>query len=211
VKELDGKPVGRIVSRAPSTGSGRKKDPAHLKLVEDWLRSYRPEEIFDESGTPHPDVLACCPKGDRRIGCNPHTFGGRLRRPLKLPEVETHAIEVVRSSRGETEISPVEAAAKYLAGVIEQNPRTFRIFSPDELMSNKLGAIFEAPTQRNYQWPIEGANRSADIGSCGGRVLAGTQWILPSKPRLHQRAAEQKEGYHACLSAPRRQLPVVDS
>jgi xylulose-5-phosphate/fructose-6-phosphate phosphoketolase len=98
-----------------------KKNSEHLQLVEDWLRSYRPEEFFDEHGAPQADILAYCPQGDRRMGCNPHAFGGRPRRSLYCPPLAECAVEIL---------------AKYLAKVIVQNPSIFRIFSPDKLMSN---------------------------------------------------------------------------
>ncbi|HEY5752157.1 MAG TPA: phosphoketolase family protein [Chthoniobacterales bacterium] len=165
IKELDGKPIEGSFRAHQVPVDDVKENPRHLQLVENWLRSYRPEELFGKNGAPHPDILACCPKGDRRMGCNPHTFGGRMRKPLVLPGLQFCSVNVNQ------EISPVAAVAEYLADVIAANPRTFRIFCPDELMSNKLGAVFEAPTQRDYQWPLEDGNRSERIGPHGGRVL----------------------------------------
>jgi xylulose-5-phosphate/fructose-6-phosphate phosphoketolase len=171
VKKLDGKPVEGSFRSHQVPVPDVKKNSAHLKLVEKWLRSYRPEELFDAQGVPHADILECCPRGDRRIGCNPHTFGGRIRQPLKLPPLDRHAVEVRTTARGGRSRSPVEAVGDYLAELVRKNPRNFRLFSPDELMSNKLGGVFAAPTQRNYQWPVEGGGRTAHIGSRGGRVL----------------------------------------
>ena len=171
VEELDGKPVEGSFRAHQVPVPDVKDDANHLRLVEDWLRSYRPEDLFDESGAPHEDILACCPSGDRRMGCNPHTFGGRMRRALDLPPIADNAVEVSGKERGEPVESPIKILAKYLAQVIARNPRNFRIFCPDELMSNKLGGVFEAPTQRNYQWPIEGGDRDEHIGPRGGRVL----------------------------------------
>ena len=171
VKELDGKPVEGCFRAHQVPVPDVKKNPQHLQLVEDWLRSYRPEELFDKDGAPEADILACCPQGERRMGCNPHAFGGRLRRSLSCPPLTQYAVEISENKRGEPEKGPVEILAKYLAKVIVQNPGNFRVFSPDELTSNKLGGIFEAPTQRNFQWPIEGGDRAEHIGSRGGRVL----------------------------------------
>jgi xylulose-5-phosphate/fructose-6-phosphate phosphoketolase len=81
------------------------------------------------------------------------------------------AVEISGEKRGHPEEGPIGILAKYLARVIEQNPNNFRIFSPDELMSNKLGGVFESPTQRNYQWPIDDGHRAEHIGARGGRVL----------------------------------------
>jgi xylulose-5-phosphate/fructose-6-phosphate phosphoketolase len=171
IQELDGKPVeGSFRAHQVPVGDV-KKNAEHLRLVEDWLRSYRPEELFDEHGAPKADILACCPRAQRRMGCNPHAFGGRLRRPLHRPPLAECAIEIRGKKRGEPEEGPINILAKYLAKVVVQNPSNFRIFSPDELMSNKLGGVFEAPTQRNYQWPIEGDDRAEHVGPRGGRVL----------------------------------------
>lgn len=171
IESVDGKPVEGSFRAHQVPVAGVKSNPAHLQLLEEWLRSYRPEELFDARGTPAQDILDCCPRGDRRLGCNPHAFGDRVRVPLMRPDLHTHAISVNSGSRGSPEESPVEAVARYLAELIRNNPRNFRIFCPDELMSNKLGGVFAAPTQRNYQWPVEGDNRAEHIGREGGRVL----------------------------------------
>ena len=174
VKFLDGLPVEGSFRAHQVPVPDVKKNPAHLQLVEDWLRSYRPGELFDAGGRPAPDLLALCPRGERRMGCNPHTFGGRMRRPLTLPDIRDHATAPKveeQLARGRANTSSVEAVGRYLADVIAANPQTFRIFSPDELMSNKLGGVFAAPTQRDYQWPVEGGGRTEHVGPHGGRVL----------------------------------------
>jgi xylulose-5-phosphate/fructose-6-phosphate phosphoketolase len=171
IAALDGKPVEGSFRSHQVPVADVRENPAHLKLLEDWLRSYRPEELFDANGAPQPDVLACCPRGDRRLGCNPHAFGGRRRRPLRLPPLTRHAVEVGADRRGFAQESPMAAIAAYLAGVIADNPRNFRLVCPDELMSNRLGGVFAAPTQRNYQWPVEAHDRAEHVGAAGGRVL----------------------------------------
>lgn len=171
VKTLDGKPVEGSFRSHQVPVADVQENSAHLKLVEDWLRSYRIEELFDEDGRPHADVLACCPQGDRRLGCNPHAYGGRMRQSLRLPALEKHAVSVRPHARGADAGSPVEAVGRYLAKLVAENRTNFRIFSPDELMSNKLGGVFAAPTERNYQWPIEGGGRTEHIAAQGGRVL----------------------------------------
>ena len=147
-----------------------KDNPEHLSLVEAWLRSYRPDELFDDEGQPAADILASCPTGARRMGCNPHALGGGRRVPLDLRPLERYAA-AGENPRGRETVSSVEAAGDYLAGVINHNPENFRIFSPDELLSNKLGEVFEAPTSRNFQWPLEGGDHTEHIGPRGGRVL----------------------------------------
>lgn len=170
VKELEGEPVEGSYRAHQVPVKDVREDSARLRLVEDWLRSYRPEELFDEQGAPQADILECCPRGDRRMGCNPHTFGGRARKPLKRPVLE-RVDAVVKDGHGQAKESPMKVLGHYLAEVIARNPTNFRIFSPDELLSNKLGEVFEAPTHRDYQWPVEGGNRATHIGKHGGRVL----------------------------------------
>ena len=174
VKTLDGKPVEGSFRAHQVPVPDVKKNPAHLKLVEEWLRSYRIDELFDAEGRPAPDLLALCPQGPRRMGCNPHALGGGVRQPLTLPDIRAHAVAPVveaQLARGAVEVSSVETVGKFLAGVIAGNPKTFRIFSPDELMSNKLGGVFDAPTARDYQWPVEGGGHTEHVGRDGGRVL----------------------------------------
>ena len=156
-----------------------KTDPSSLRIVEEWLRSYRPDELFDAEGRPMPDILAQCPTGDRRMGSNPHTFGGRMRKPLDRPDIFGYEVSLAspadvgassgRASRGAVQVSSLEQAALYLRDVVAANRHTFRVMSPDELESNKLGAIFEV-TQRDYQWPVV-PRFSSHIGPDDGRVL----------------------------------------
>lgn len=140
-----------------------KGNPESLKAVEAWLRSYHPEELFDEQGSPYPDLLALCPSGDRRMGCNKHTLGGHIREELRLPDLINYAVPAQ-----EKLYSNIVSVARYLRDVIVQNPNTFRIFCPDELESNLLGEVLEV-THRNYQWPVADANKS--VGPRGGRVI----------------------------------------
>ncbi len=184
-KEVDGHPVEGSFRAHQVPIEHPRENPEHLALLETWLRSYRPEELFDADGRPAPDLLAACPAGDRRLGMNPHGFGGRRRRPLDLPELPPLAVAFTETERmrrfpadladlrprGDVPRSPVETVGAYLAEVIRRNPTNFRIFCPDELMSNKLGAVFDAPTARDYQWPVEGGGRSEHVGPRGGRVL----------------------------------------
>lgn len=171
IEELDGKPVEGSFRSHQVPVADVKENPAHLRLLESWLRSYRPEELFDDDGAPFPEIVACCPRGDRRMGCNPHSFGGRVRVPLDRPALDELAVGVSHEQRGAVEASSTTVTARYLAGVIARNPQNFRIVCPDELMSNKLGAVFDAPTHRAFQWPVEPGNRAEHIGRHGGRVL----------------------------------------
>ncbi|HEY9749048.1 MAG TPA: phosphoketolase family protein, partial [Allocoleopsis sp.] len=174
IKEMDGLPIEGSFRSHQVPAKDPKTNPGHLRLLEEWLHSYRPEELFDSQGRPIPEVLAQCPQGERRMGSNPHTFGGRVRRDLKLPNIYDYEVPVSKDKvdnacqRGENQIGNTEQVARYLRGVVEHNPHTFRIFSPDELESNKLTAVLEA-TQRNFQWPTQ--PHDSHIGPEGGRVL----------------------------------------
>jgi xylulose-5-phosphate/fructose-6-phosphate phosphoketolase len=116
--------------------------PGHLKIVEDWMRSYRPEELFDEQGTLIAELRDLPPKGARRMSANPHANGGKLRKPLDLPDFRDYAIAVERP--GATEISPTETLGKFLCEVMRRNMTNFRLFSPDENASNRLQDVYQA-------------------------------------------------------------------
>ncbi len=174
IKEMDGQPIEGSYRSHQVPITSPKTNPDHLQLLENWLRSYQIEELFNEQGHPLPEILEQCPKGDRRMGANPHTFGGRMRRDLDLPDLSEFEVSVERVSteqvcgRGGNLAGNTQQAGKYLRAVIERNPQTFRIFSPDELESNKLTEVLQA-TQRDYQWPTQ--PHDGRIGSQGGRVL----------------------------------------
>ncbi len=171
IKEVDGEPIEGSFRSHQVPVADVKTNPAHLRLLEQWLRSYHVEELFDQQGHPKPEILDQCPKGDRRMGCNPHTFGGRIRQPLNLPDIHDFAVKVTEGTiggHGGVNVSNMEQLAKYLAEVIRRNPHTFRIFSPDELESNKLGGVLQA-TKREYEWPVPPHNE--EVGASGGRVI----------------------------------------
>jgi xylulose-5-phosphate/fructose-6-phosphate phosphoketolase len=152
-REIDGTAVEGSFRSHQVPAKDLRENPAHLKIVEHWLRSYRPEELFDRDGRPADDLIALCPKGDRRMALNPHGFGGRVRRPLVRPPLSDLAIPV--DVRGASEASAMEVLGEYLRRVIELNEpaRNFRIVCPDELESNRLGAVLGV-TDRQYDWPI---------------------------------------------------------
>ena len=119
-----------------------KTNPVDLKLVEDWLRSYRPEELFDENGKLKSELQAMTPSGPRRMTANPHANGGTLRKPLHLPQFLDYAVET--KGHGKLYVSPTAALAKYLRDVMKNNMTCFRVFGPDETASNKLDGIYAA-------------------------------------------------------------------
>ncbi len=174
IKEMDGEPIEGSFRSHQVPIPDPKTNPEHLRLLEGWLRSYHIEELFDEHSRPMPEILDQCPKGHRRIGSNPHTFGGRIRRDLDLPDIFAYAVSVEQVAESKTGplkgslISNVEQLGKYLTDVVQRNPHTFRIFSPDELESNKLTAVLDV-TKRDYQWPVPPHNER--ITSHDGRVL----------------------------------------
>jgi len=189
---VDGKAVEGSYRAHQVPAKECKTNRGHLKIIERWLRSYRPEELWDEQGRPHADLVALCPKGERRMAMNPHTNGGKLRRPLDLPPLEDFAVDA--RGRGEVRVSGMETLGKYLAEVIRRSEsrRHFRIVCPDELESNKLGAVFQA-TQRQFAWPVpphsENIARSGAVlevlsehncqGWLQGYLLTGRHGLFP--------------------------------
>jgi xylulose-5-phosphate/fructose-6-phosphate phosphoketolase len=118
-------------------------NPAHLELLETWLRSYRPEELFDQRGTPRADINALMPAGTRRMGASLHANGGVLLRDLRLPDIRDHAVAV--PAPGTVEAEATRALGRYLRDVIALNAdtRNFRLVGPDETASNRLDPVFE--------------------------------------------------------------------
>jgi xylulose-5-phosphate/fructose-6-phosphate phosphoketolase len=152
--EIDGVPVEGTFRAHQVPAKDAQTNPEHLAVLETWLRSYRPEELFDGDGCPEPEILATCPTGMRRIGMNPHTRGWQIRRELDLPPLGDFALPA--SAPGDTTASALERAGTYLAEVLRrsENERNFRIVCPDETSSNLLGNVFAA-TDRAYAWPVE--------------------------------------------------------
>jgi xylulose-5-phosphate/fructose-6-phosphate phosphoketolase len=128
------------------------KNPQHLKQLEDWLRSYRPAELFDENGRLKAELAALAPKGERRMGANPNANGGLLLRDLRMPNFEDYAVDVPQP--GILGIGDTHVLGKFIRDVAKANasPRNFRIFGPDETVSNGLEAVFEAAKR---QWLAE--------------------------------------------------------
>jgi xylulose-5-phosphate/fructose-6-phosphate phosphoketolase len=141
--------------------------PEHLKMLEDWMRSYKPEELFDENGRLLPELAGLAPQGERRMGANPHANGGLLLRDLKMPDFHDYAVEVPKPGTVEAEATRV--MGQFLRDVMKRNAdsRNFRVMGPDETASNRLGAIFEA-TDRVFVEPILSTD---DHLSPDGRVM----------------------------------------
>jgi xylulose-5-phosphate/fructose-6-phosphate phosphoketolase len=128
--------------------------PQNLPLLEAWLKSYKPHELFDESGRLLPELAALAPKSDLRMGANLHTNGGLLLRELQLPSFREQAVQV--AAPGATQAQDTQVLGKFLRDVLglNQGARNFRIFGPDETASNLLGAVFEV-TSRQWCAPTE--------------------------------------------------------
>ena len=145
-----------------------KTNPAHLKMVEKWMRSYRPEELFDDRGRLIAELREMAPVGDRRISGNPHANGGLLLKPLELPDFRDYAVKVTKP--GQLSVSPTDTLAHFLRDVMRKNMTNFRVFGPDETASNRLQAIYEASGKT---WMEKLLPEDADGGylSAYGRVM----------------------------------------
>lgn len=143
------------------------KHPEHLKLLEEWLRSYRPDELFDVDGKLRADLSELAPKGIRRMGANPHANGGFLLRDLRLPDFRDYGIDV--PSPGIRGIGDTHVLGPFLRDVAQLNnqQRNFRVFGPDETLSNGLEALFEVT---NRQWNAEMASDDEFLAPTG-RVM----------------------------------------
>jgi xylulose-5-phosphate/fructose-6-phosphate phosphoketolase len=118
-----------------------KDTPAHMKILDDWLKSYRVDELFDEGGAFRPELAELAPKGDRRMGANPHANGGLLVRDLALPRFQDYAVKV--EAPGKTMGEATRVQGTFLRDVMKHNQESFRVMSPDETASNRLNALFE--------------------------------------------------------------------
>ncbi|MEW6331336.1 MAG: phosphoketolase family protein [Pseudomonadota bacterium] len=142
-KEVDGKRTeGSWRSHQVPFGELADK-PGHLKLLEQWMRSYRPEELFDDNGALKPELAALAPEGARRMGANPHANGGLLLKDLRLPDIRDYAVDVPQP--GQALAEPTRVMGRFLRDVMKLNreARNFRVVGPDETASNRLGALFE--------------------------------------------------------------------
>ncbi|MEH2324167.1 MAG: phosphoketolase family protein [Nostoc sp.] len=148
-KEVDGKKTeGSWRSHQVPFGNIAKQ-PEHLKLLEDWMKSYNPEELFDANGKLIPELAELAPKGHRRMGDNPHANGGILLRDLKMPDFQDYAVDVLKPGQAIAEATQV--AGGFLRDIMQlnQESRNFRILGPDETVSNRLGAVLEV-TDRDW-------------------------------------------------------------
>jgi xylulose-5-phosphate/fructose-6-phosphate phosphoketolase len=177
-KVVDGQQIEGTFRSHQVPLSDPRRNAEHLAILERWLRSYRPEELFDGAGQLRSDLAALAPKGARRMGANPHANGGLLTRELRLPDFRDYAIKVAKP--GETDAEDARVLGRFLRDVIKANAsqRNFRIFGPDETVSNRLDAVFEAT---NRQWEAE--------------VKATDEWLAPEGRVMEMLSEHQCQGW----------------
>lgn len=204
-KEWDGKPVEGSFRAHQIPIPVDQNDMEHADKLVAWLKSYRPEELFDESGKLKPEFAEIAPKGDKRMAANPHTNPGKLIRDLILPDFREFALE--NAEHGKTVAQDMTVLGKYLERVIELNAKNhnFRIFGPDETMSNRLAPIF-GETKRQWMQEIKEPN---------DEFLAHSGRVIDSQLSEHQDEGFL-EGYvltgrHGFFSSYEAFLRVVDS
>jgi len=149
-KVVDGLPVEGTFRAHQVPVTGFREHPDHLRILEEWMRSYRPQELFTEEGALIPELAALAPSGDRRMSANPNANGGALLRALRLPDFEDYAVEV--PAPGATQHEATRVLGRYLRDVIKLNMDNFRLMGPDETASNRLDAVFEVT---NRVWMAE--------------------------------------------------------
>jgi xylulose-5-phosphate/fructose-6-phosphate phosphoketolase len=164
-KEVDGLPVEGTWRSHQVPIADVRENAEHLRLLEEWLRSYRPEELFDDAGRLVEELAELPPRGARRMSANPHANGGELLRDLAVPDFRDYAVEVVRP--GTTFSEATRVLGKFLRDVVARNGTNFRIFGPDETASNRLTDVFAA-TDR--QWDADIYPTDEDLAPAG-RVI----------------------------------------
>ena len=164
-KEVDGVAIEGTFRAHQVPLTGFADDPAHVRLLEEWMRSYRPDELFTAEGALAPEIAALAPQGERRMSANPHANGGLLLRDLTLPDVRDYAVDV--PAPGTTSSEATRVLGTYLRDVVRANPDNFRIMGPDETASNRLSAVFEAT---NRAWDASRSDADDHLGP-DGRVM----------------------------------------
>ena len=163
--EVDGVPVEGSWRSHQVPFANARDDDDHRQVLEEWMRSYRPDELFDEAGRARPEVTALAPSGERRMSASPHANGGSVLRALELPDFRDYAVDVERPGTGA--VSATATLAAYLRDTVSANPRTFRMFAPDEHNSNRLQHVLEVTDRA---WNAE--THPDDVGLApDGRVM----------------------------------------
>jgi xylulose-5-phosphate/fructose-6-phosphate phosphoketolase len=164
-KEVDGLPVEGTFRAHQVPIDHFSGHPEHIRMLEQWMTSYRPEELFDASGRPVADLRDLPPTGTRRMGANPHANGGLLLKPLRIPDFRAYAVDVPRPGKVVGEATRI--LGQVLRDVMKQNDRNFRVFGPDETASNRLNAVFEVTSRTSTAEILP----SDDHVSPDGRVM----------------------------------------
>ena len=153
-KEVDGVPVEGTWRSHQVPLAKLREQPEHVQLLEQWLKSYRPQELFDENGRPNPHIAELAPKGARRMGANPHANGGLLLKDLRMPDFRDYAVDV--PTPGVATAEGTRVLGTFLRDVMKRNlgQKNFRVFGPDETESNRLGALYEV-TAKMSTGPFE--------------------------------------------------------
>lgn len=167
-KEVDGHKVEGFWRSHQVPLSGVRENPAHLAQLEAWLRSYNPEQLFDEQGRLQPALKALAPKGTRRMSANQHANGGRIRKALRMPDFREYCIEVAKP--GAISAENTRPLGKFLRDIMRDNMQNFRVFGPDENTSNKLDDVYQVSKKT---WLADYLPEDADGGelSPDGRVM----------------------------------------
>jgi xylulose-5-phosphate/fructose-6-phosphate phosphoketolase len=166
-KAVDGKPTEGSWRSHQVPLANLASNPSHLKMLEEWMRSYRPQELFDAGGKLRADLAELAPKGQRRMGANPHANGGKLRKDLVLPDFRRYAVQVPKP--GTVVVESTRVMGSLLRDVMKCNEenRNFRVFGPDETASNRLGALFE---ETDREWMARILPTDEHMGQ-DGRVM----------------------------------------
>jgi len=167
-KHVDGRRVEGFWRAHQVPLSGVQDNPAHLQMLEDWLKGYRPDELFDDQGKLLPELRALAPTGERRMSANPHANGGLLRKALRMPDFREYSVDVPEPAGKEVANTP--PLGEFLRDIMRKNMHNFRVFGPDENTSNKLDAIYEVSKK---MWLAEFLPEDLDGGelSPDGRVM----------------------------------------
>jgi xylulose-5-phosphate/fructose-6-phosphate phosphoketolase len=167
-KEVDGHKVEGFWRSHQVPLGGLHDNPAHLTQLEEWMRSYKPEELFDENGTLRPELRALAPTGERRMSANPVANGGLIRKALRMPDFREYVTDVPKPAQQRVENT--RPLGQFLRDIMDRNPHNFRVFGPDENTSNKLDAIYEVSKKL---WLADYLPEDLDGGELApdGRVL----------------------------------------
>ncbi|WP_319585698.1 phosphoketolase family protein [uncultured Desulfobulbus sp.] len=199
-KVVDGKP-SEGTFRAHQVPMGEMSHPGHIRMLAEWMQSYRPQELFDQTGRLKAELAELAPQGERRMGANPHANGGLLLRDLRLPDFGDYAVKVTQPGAVEAESTRVQG--EFIRDVVQRNPQTFRVFSPDETASNRWGAVFEV------------TNRCSTA-----EILAGDDHVAPDGRVMEMLSEHQCEGWlegylltgrHGFFSSYEAFIHIVDS